>query len=83
MQIAELFERKTRALAAGKVRTSDMMMSDKCPALIESFEASTEDILHVPEEVLAIFRRQIVSAPEKSPFVCVDFAVELAWMAVQ
>lgn len=77
------FERTTRALVAGEVRTSDMMMSDKCPALIESPEASTEDILHVPEEVLAIFHGQIVSAPDKSPFVCVDSAVELAWMAVQ
>jgi hypothetical protein len=77
------FERTTRALIAGKVRTSDMMLSDKCPALIESLEASTEDILHVPEDVLTIFHGQIVSAPDKSPFVCVDFAVELAWMAVQ
>ena len=60
-----------------------MMLSDKCPALIESPEASMKDKLHVPEEIFTVLHRQIVFAPDKSPFVCTDSAVELAWMAIQ
>ena len=67
---------------SGKVRTVDTIMSDKCPASIESLEASVKYIMHVPVQVFAVFHFKIVSAPEKCAFVCLDFVVDVAGMAV-